>query len=79
MKASVLPEDIFRNAVGQLHRVDGPAVDYPGEYTAWYFNGLRHCTVGPAIIVGDHKEWWLRGKRYEPTEWMIKVYELKSK
>ena len=25
----------------QLHREDGPAIDYPGMYGPWYFNGER--------------------------------------
>ena len=35
---------------GQLHRMDGPAVEWPDGYRAWYFMGKLHREDGPAII-----------------------------
>ena len=50
---------------GKLHRLDGPAVEYPDGYKAWYLNGERHREDGPAIEGCDgSKEWWLNGKQY---------------
>jgi len=28
----------YRNALGKLHRIDGPAIEYPSGYKAWYIN-----------------------------------------
>lgn len=48
---------------GTIHRVQGPAVEFPGVYKAWYLNGKRHRDGGPAIegASGD-QEWWINGK-----------------
>ena len=46
----------------ELHRVDGPAVEYVSGAKAWYLNGKLHRVDGPAIeYVGSYKEWWLNG------------------
>lgn len=39
----------YCNEHGQLHRTDGPARIFPDGYQAWYLNGKRHRTGGPAI------------------------------
>ena len=26
----------------ELHRIDGPAIEFANGYKAWYFNGLYH-------------------------------------
>jgi hypothetical protein len=48
---------------GQLHRTDGPAIEYANEDKSWYMHGVHHRTDGPAIIWGDtgRKEWWVNG------------------
>ena len=49
---------------GQLHREDGPAVEYADGYRAWYFNGQRHRTDGPAIILSNGTcAWYINGQR----------------
>ena len=53
----------WHNSNHQLHRVDGPAVEWPSGTTEWWFNGKRHRIDGPAIETYDgHKEWWIYGK-----------------
>ena len=45
-----------------LHREDGPAVIGPWG-TAWYINGQRHRTDGPALEFPDGMQHWcLNGK-----------------
>lgn len=48
---------------GQLHRVDGPAVEYPNGPKEWWLNGFRHRENGPAIEgkFGD-LSWYKHGK-----------------
>ena len=54
---------IYRNSKGQLHREDGPAIEYVSGYKAWFLNGQRHRTDGPAIeYANGDKEWYLNGK-----------------
>jgi hypothetical protein len=51
-------------ANGELHREDGPAVDYGDGAHAWYLNGKPHRVDGPAIYgFGDDAEsWYSKGK-----------------
>ncbi len=59
---------------GELHRVNGPAVEWADGTKEWWLNDKRHRTDGPAIEWADGtKEWWLNDKRHRtdgPTvEW----------
>lgn len=52
-------------ANGQLHRQDGPALEYPDGSKIWYKNGKCHRLDGPAAEYADGgKEWWVNGKRH---------------
>jgi hypothetical protein len=54
-----------RNEKGELHRVDGPAIEDEDGYQVWYLNGKRHRVDGPAIEYGNgYREWWVDGKRH---------------
>ena len=53
---------IWKNSLGQLHRLDGPAIEYPCGENHWYINGKRHRINGPAIEYADGaKEWYVNG------------------
>ena len=53
----------WRNSTGQLHREDGPAVEWSDGAKFWCLNGQRHREDGPAIEwAGGCKEWHLNGK-----------------
>jgi len=54
---------------GELHREDGPAVEWANGFKAWYRNGELHREDGPAAewATGD-KYWWLNGKRVTEEE-----------
>ena len=53
----------YKEGTEILHREDGPAVEFPDGYKAWYINGLRHRQDGPAIEhIGGTKEWFINGK-----------------
>ena len=48
----------------QLHRANGPAIEYPDGSKAWFVNGVRHRTDGPAYIgVDGTEEWWIKGAK----------------
>ena len=53
----------YYNNAGQLHRIDGPAIEHADGNKGWCQNGLLHRTDGPAIeyINGD-KFWYINGK-----------------
>jgi hypothetical protein len=53
----------YRNANGDLHRIDGPAIEWFDGTNSWWINGLRHREDGPAIEwTNGSKEWYINGK-----------------
>ena len=60
---------MYYNGAGQLHRDDGPAVEWANGSKMWYQNGIRHRTDGPAIEWADgRKEWWINGTQMTEDE-----------
>ncbi len=52
---------------GQIHREDGPAVEYPDGSKHWYLNDQLHREDGPAIErANGAKFWFLLGTKVEP-------------
>ena len=50
---------------GNLHRVDGPAIERADGPKQWYFNGKRHRVDGPAWeCANGEKQWFVDGKRH---------------
>ena len=48
---------------GNLHRVDGPAVEWADGTKDWWLNGDRHREDGPAFEYADGtKAWYLNDK-----------------
>ena len=67
------------NEQGELHREDGPAVEYLNGTKEWYLNGRLHRLDGPAIEYADgYKEWWLNGKNYTEEEFIAKTQPVKE-
>ena len=57
------------NLNGQLHREDGPAVEYAVGTKYWYINGQYHREDGPAIEdASGGKSWYINGKFLTETE-----------
>ena len=47
---------------GNLHREDGPAIEYPDGTKKWYRDGKLHREDGPAVErPNGTKEWWRNG------------------
>jgi hypothetical protein len=56
---------------GELHRDDGPAVEFATGYNAWYQHGFRHRDDGPAInYPSGLKEWYLSGQQLTFDTWL---------
>ena len=50
---------------GELHREDGPAIEYANGGKSWFLNDNLHREDGPAIeYTNGAKEWYLNGKRH---------------
>jgi hypothetical protein len=46
----------------ELHRLDGPAVEFKDGSKTWWKNDKRHRDNGPAVEWSHgHKEWWVNG------------------
>jgi len=64
---SILEIDIYgtkmwRNAKGQLHRLDGPASEWVNGSKRWYEDGRLHRLDGPAVVFfNGYIEWRLKG------------------
>ena len=51
------------NRKRELHRENGPAVEYSDGTKKWYKNGKRHREDGPAIEWSNgNKYWYIEGK-----------------
>ena len=51
----------YYNTNGQLHRMEGPAVEWEGG-SRWYQNGKLHRTDGPAVVYANGTRcWWQNG------------------
>jgi len=54
---------------GELHREDGPAVEYASGTKEWWLHGKRHREDGPAIEEADGtKQWWLNYEKVHPEQ-----------
>jgi len=50
---------------GQLHRDDGPSIEFTNGNKYWYLNDKRHREDGPAIeFANGNKYWYLNDKRH---------------
>ena len=48
----------YYNTAGQLHRTDGPAIEWASGVKYWYQNGQRHRTDGPATEYPNGSKFW---------------------
>jgi hypothetical protein len=48
----------WRNEKGELHRLDGPAVEYASGEKHWFQNGQRHRLDGPAVELATGTKYW---------------------
>jgi len=60
---------------GQLHRIEGPAIERADGSKMWYVNDQRHRIDGPAVEYADgDKYWYQNGQRHRldgpAVEWV---------
>ena len=59
---------------GNLHREDGPAIEYADGGKEWYQNDLLHRDDGPAVEGADGtKKWYIEGVNYTEAEFLKKT------
>lgn len=59
---------MWKNVKGQLHREDGPAIEYNNGDKSWWVNGKYHRLDGPA------REWSKGDKSWWVNDVQIKIY-----
>ena len=53
----------WHNEKGQLHREDGPAVEWINGDKEWWINDRLYRKSGPAIeYANGNKEWWVNSQ-----------------
>jgi len=64
----------WRNARGQLHREDGPAIICVNGDKRWYMNDMRHRGDGPAIEHANGEiQWWYKNIFFDDVHAMMKM------
>ena len=57
-------KEYYKN--NELHRSDGPAIEYIDGEKHWYYHGQRHRLDGPAVEYSNGiKYWFYKGKYVE--------------
>ena len=59
---------------GDLHREDGPAIEWCNGDKIWFINGIKHREDGPAVEIYDgFKLWYLNGIYHSEEEYKNKM------
>jgi len=62
------------DADGDLHREDGPAIEWANGCKYWYRKGLLHREDGAAVEGPDSQRWWyLDGKLQRTDGFMVEL------
>ena len=68
------------NLEGQLHRENGPAIEWDDGSKAWFINGKRHRVDGPAIEkVNGYKVWYINGQELTKEEFNKRIKSCANK
>ena len=69
----------YYTALGKLHRVYGPAIEYSDGFRAWYQNGRLHRLDGPAVECPDGaSEWYINGMPLTEAAWLQVVANMEN-
>ena len=61
----------YYDKADQLHRTNGPAIEYTDGTKRWYQRGQKHRTDGPAVeYTNGYLEWWLNDKQMFEAEFL---------
>ena len=62
------------NSKNELHRLDGPAIEWVDGSKEWWYNGNLHRLEGPAAeYKNGQKEWYIGGIKYTEEEFLAKT------
>lgn len=64
----------WRNKKGELHRIDGPAIECADGSKYWFVNDKLHREDGPAIeSYNGEKSYWLNGEWFTEDDYRLKL------
>jgi hypothetical protein len=67
----------YRNEKRQLHRTDGPAIEWTDGSKEWYINNQQHRLDGPAREwPTGHKFWYINDQRLTEEQFNSKLYRI---
>ena len=70
----------YYNAANQLHRDEGPAIEWRNGTKSWFQYGIRHRTDGAAIEYSDgDKAWYINGEELTEDEFNQRVKKCLNK
>jgi hypothetical protein len=70
----------YYNEKGELHRTDGPAVEWNDGCNSWWINGKLHREDGPAREWRDgSKVWYINGMLRREEEYEQEITKIKLK
>lgn len=61
--------NLFYYSNGDLHRENGPAIEWSDGTKEWYVRGVRHRSDGPAVIYPSNTKAWYKNGIYTKTEY----------
>jgi len=68
----------YYNDKGELHRENGPAIEYNNGHKLFFINGLKHREDGPAVEWNGRRIYYLNGKRYiEQSDYNDEIIQIK--
>jgi len=59
------------NTAGDLHRLDGPAVEFTDGAKSWYVNGQYHRLDGPALKWPNRNSWYINDQQLTEADWNV--------
>jgi hypothetical protein len=65
---------VWRNEKGQLHRKNGPAIEYTNGSKAWWQNDKLHRLDGPAVECYDGTKYWYQNGKCHRINGPAKEY-----
>jgi hypothetical protein len=76
--SNMIGDKFWKNKDGELHRTNGPAIEYANGGRSWYINGKRHRLDGQAIDRADgRREWYVNDKYYSKDSLMVQLLKAK--
>ena len=68
----------YYNTRGQLHRDEGPAIEWIDGGKEWFQNGQMHRIGGPTVEWGSLRQWFLFGVEYTEQAYYAKLASLEA-